>query len=314
MLDSRSILLVRYQDRQAEAAMSGSSSFQLKTCDTLVEQVSGWSCEDGFVTCGKSEEENKCTLVDPLSYEATSPVDNSLSCGSCQLGYEGVGCHIKIPSYTEMVNGDARGYKSMLGERMRMSIQVPPSNNAVELKLKFTRSSKCVSAACKAPGRIWVRARLGSQPPDLIHTFIVDQASKTMRLDSNGHDREFNSTSSNSTGSTTLDTRPHITFSAAQRSLLAFGLDTELDGAVYRNDAYYTTNDSISIKFPDVALGFTIPTHELLYVDIYHGNMYDETLDPSVNSGGKLTVEDMAMITTIITLDGDKLKGPRIGI
>jgi hypothetical protein len=71
--------------------------------------VQGVSCDDSFMTCGQTATTGcqTATSATALFDGAALPTEEaalvSTDCGTCAVGYEGVGCYAAVPSYAEMV-------------------------------------------------------------------------------------------------------------------------------------------------------------------------------------------------------------------
>ena len=275
-------------------------------CVAQLSQTPQPACDSGtnFLPCGIGSA-NGCQVEHETGSNRTVP-----TCGACVSGYEGAGCHMPIPSYSELVNGDNQRFESRMGSRIRFSVQVSPTNDPVKLTFSMTQMTNCTTCTTTA-GRVWIRARLGSPPPNLRTKVIVDHAKKTVRIDSDGSDEEYeykppaprNSSSSSSStgsasGSTGLSGSSSGVFSStgsSLRRLLQFGFGgddkevSKLTGEVYRYDVA-TTDEAIELRFPDPSHNFKITDHEFLYVDIYQGNTIEmtgsqsSTIDPNSNA------------------------------
>ena len=118
---------------------------------------------------------------------------------------------MKSDTAKEIFNLDSDVFQSIAGERVRMSIQLSPSNDPIKFKVIITpsqRGQQVIRTSCgsscparKAP--IWIRARLGRLPPNLVTKVISDEAFKTFYIDSDGRDEEFNATAAASSGPAT---------------------------------------------------------------------------------------------------------------
>jgi len=163
-------------------------------CTLNAAQVNSIECGSNFLKCGN---------VVPQSSGAASCVaseDGTASCGACRSGFDGAGCHGDLPSYSELNNGETGTFTSEVGERIRFSLQVSPSNSRIAFKMVFTPpnlSADCAILGCNGDNFepwVWVRARLGRAPPSLVTRTATDQTKRLFYISSTGADEENNST------------------------------------------------------------------------------------------------------------------------